>query len=499
MRVARSFASASPASPLGCLCCAPGLRRIFAHMAAAPPRAFRAEVFASNAGEAATGSALRPARAAKTLKIPARGSLQSPEANGPLAFTNFRLFDGRSRALRDNLRVVVESGLIGAVEPAAKPLAGPAENFDCGGRVLMPGLIDAHYHVMLASLPMQELMTADIGYIHHAAAAEASRLLLRGFTSIRDLAGPTFGLKRAIDSGLVPGPRIWPCGAMISQSGGHGDFRSPDDVSAGRGGRAEVLGLGAVGDGVAPVLRRAREQLMLGASQLKLAAGGGVISSYDPIDVSQFTGAEFRAAVSAAENWGTYVTVHAYAPRAIATAIRAGVRCVEHGQLMDDETARLMAGEGVWLSTQPFLDDEDAIPFPEGSDALAKQRMVSQGTDRAYELAARHGIKTAWGTDILFDRRLAGRQGAQLAKMTRWHEPADILLTATGVNAELLQMAGPRNPYPAPVGVVEQGACADLLLVDGDPLENINLLAEPEKNLRAVMKAGRFYKNDLAD
>jgi imidazolonepropionase-like amidohydrolase len=287
---------------------------------------------------------------------------------------------------------------------------------------------------------------------------------------------------------------------MISQTGGHGDFRAPYEVPAARDAplsRAETAGVGAIADGAPEVLRRAREQLMLGASQLKLAAGGGVISSHDPIDVSQFTEEEFRAAVSAAENWGTYVTVHAYAPRAIETAVRGGVRCIEHGQLMDDETARRMAGEGVWLSTQPFLDDEDAIPFPEGSQALAKQRMVSRGTDHSYELARRHGLKTAWGTDILFDRRLSERQGAQLAKMTRWHEPADILLTATGVNADLLQMAGPRNPYPAPVGVVEQGASADLLVIDGDPLANIALLAEPEKYLRAVMKDGRFYKNEL--
>ena len=163
-------------------------------------------------------------------------------------------------------------------------------------------------------------MTADLGYINLAAAAEASRLLLRGFTSIRDMAGPCFGLKRAIDSGLVPGPRIWPSGAMISQTGGHGDYRAPLEIPAARSAplsHGDAFGLGAIADGEADVLRRAREQLMLGASQLKLAAGGGVASAYDPIDVGQFTETEFRAAVDAAENWGTYVTVHAYTPRAI--------------------------------------------------------------------------------------------------------------------------------------------------------------------------------------
>ncbi len=156
----------------------------------------------------------------------------------------------------------------------------------------------------------------------------------------------------------------------------------------------------------------------------------------------------------------------------------------------------MMADEGVWLSTQPFLDDEDAIPFPEESPFREKQLLVSRGTDAACELAKKHGIRTAWGTDILFDRKLSDRQGAQLAKMARWHEPVDVLRMATSVNAELLQMAGPRNPYPAPIGIVEAGACADLLLVDGDPLQKIDLLADPG-NLLVIMKEGRFYKNAL--
>jgi imidazolonepropionase-like amidohydrolase len=466
----------------GCLCCAPALSRFFTRMA--------------------TDRARRPFRAVATSAESEQGSVTAPapvEA-GRVAFTDLRLFDGKTRGLRDHLRVVIEGGRIAAVEPADKPPAAPMRTIACGGRVLMPGLIDAHYHIMLAALPLSELLTADLGYINLAAAAEASRLLARGFTSIRDMAGPCFGLKRAIDSGLVPGPRIWPSGAMISQTGGHADYRSPYEIPASRSAplsHGDAYGLGAIADGQTEVLRRARENLMLGASQLKLAAGGGVISTYDPIDVSQFTEAEFHAAVECAANWGTYVAVHAYAPRAILTAIRAGVRCVEHGQLMDEECARRMAGEGVWLSTQPFLDDEDAIPYPKGSPQWARQKMVSDGTDATYERAQKHGLKVAWGTDILFDSKLSARQGAQLAKMTRWHEPIDSLTTATSVNAELLQMAGPRNPYPAPVGVVEPGASADLLLVDGDPLENIALLAEPEKNLLIIMKDGQFFKDSL--
>jgi imidazolonepropionase-like amidohydrolase len=472
------------APKFGCLCHNPALAHFYTRMTAAHPR---------RKTPAATGPA-SPVRA--SAKAPAATTLSTP-----LAFENLRLFDGKSLVLHEGLRVIVAGAKIQSVEPIQKPLAENIARMDCGGRVLMPGLIDAHYHIMMASLPLGELMTADIGYINLAAAAEASRVLMRGFTSIRDMAGPCFGLKRAIDSDLVPGPRIWPSGAMISQTSGHGDYRALYQIPAARDAPlsyAEIFGVGAIADGVPELLKRAREQLMLGASQLKLAAGGGVVSAYDPIDVSQYTAAEFRAAVEAAENWGTYVTVHAYAPRAIKTAIGAGVLCVEHGQLIDEDTAKAMADRGVWLSTQAFLDDKDALPFPENAPQRDKQLMVSRGTDVACELAKKHKIKTAWGTDILFDRRLSDRQGAQLVKMTRWHEPAEILRMATGANAELLQMSGPRNPYPAPVGLVEAGALADLLLVDGDPLTRIDLLAAPEKNLLVIMKDGRFYKNILA-
>ena len=194
---------------------------------------------------------------------------------------------------------------------------------------------------------------------------------------------------------------------------------------------------------------------------------------------------------------GTYVTVHAYTPRAIQTAIRAGVRCIDHGQLMDEATAKLIAEKGIWLCLQPFLDDQDAAPFPEGSNNRSKQLQMHKGTDAAYALAKKHGIRLAWGTDVLFDGKLAARQGAQLAKMTRWFTPAEVLVMATATNAELLTLSGPRNPYPGKLGVVQEGALADLLLVDGDPIANLKLIEEPAKNLVVIMKDGRIYKNSL--
>lgn len=476
-----------PSAP-ACLCHSPA----FARLNALVERRFSRRAFL-------TGSAAALGAAAIWPKAASAGIPAAPGA--PVAFTNVKLFDGKSGRSVEGSRVVVEGGSIRAVEPASQPLAAGVMAIDGGGRTLMPGLIDAHWHAMMAPVGMMDLMTADIGYIVIAAAEEAGRTLMRGFTTIRDLAGPSFGLKRAIDAGLTAGPRIWPSGAMISQTGGHGDFRLPTEVPAQPGAplsRGEVISGGLIADGAEQVLKRAREQLMLGASQLKLAAGGGVASNYDPIDVSQYTEAEFRAAVDAAENWGTYVTVHAYTPRAIQTAIRAGVRCVEHGQMMDEETARIMADKGIWFSSQAFIDNEFANPYPQGSANRAKQLTMFAGTDTAFGLAKKYKLKTAWGTDILFDPAMTRNQGAILAAMARWYSNDEILLMATGGNADLLAMSGLRSPYPGKVGVIEAGAYADLLLVDGDPLADIKLIADPEKNLKVIMKDGRIYKNTLA-
>ncbi len=465
-----------------CLCHSPAFARLNASLNAK----FAGRAFGWVAGVFAAGSG-------------GSAAVRSAAGASRIAFANVRIFDGKSDALRAGLRVVVEGNAILAVEPVGTPVGEGVEVVDCGGRVLMPGLIDAHWHAMMAPIPLEVLLMADVGYINLVAAAEAERTLLRGFTSVRDMAGPTFGLKRAIDDGHVRGPRIWPSGAMISQTGGHGDFRFPYEIPSSPNAplsRGDAIGGGAIADGADHVMMRAREQLMLGASQLKLAAGGGVSSNYDPIDVSQYTEVEFRAAVDAAENWGTYVAVHAYTPRAIRTAIQAGVRCIEHGQLMDEATAKLIADNDIWLSTQPFLDNEFAAPVsnPGGQE---KMRQVFAGTDAAYRFARAHAIKTAWGTDIIFAPQMTKHQGAMLTTLTRWYKPVEILKMATSVNGELLAMSGPRNPYPGRLGVIEAGALADLILVDGDPIDTIGLIADPERNFVLIMKDGQVVKNAL--
>lgn len=431
------------------------------------------------------------------------GPLAAQDDAATTLFENVRIFNGTDAALSAPSNVLVRGNVIERVstDPIATDDSMRSTVIAGAGRTLMPGMIDAHVHIVMSTIPISVMMTADPNYVTLVSGQAAEGMLMRGFTSVRDLAGPTFGLKRAIDAGVIDGPRVWPSGAMISQTSGHGDYRTVQDIPRGSGDPlhfTERLGFAAIADGRPEMLRRVREQLMRGASQIKLAAGGGVASDYDPLDVSQFTEDELRAAVEAAEDWGTYVTVHAYTPDAVQTAIRAGVKVIDHGQLLDDETARIMAEKGVWWSMQPFLDDADSIPFPEGSANRAKQLEMTNGTDTAYALAKEHGVKLAWGTDTLFDPALATRQAAQLAKMVRWFEPAEVLKMATHDNAQLLALSGNRSPYKGTLGVVEEGALADLLLIDGDPLADIDVIAD-QARLSVIMKDGKIYKNTDAE
>ena len=412
-----------------------------------------------------------------------------------LAIRNVNVFDSAKGQITGPMDVAVQDGLISSLTPSGSTEFAGDITIDGTGKTLIPGLIDAHWHAVFTTISAETLEFGEIGYVFARAVVSARETLLRGFTTVRDVGGPTLGIKQAIDEGAIQGPRIFPAGAFISQTGGHGDFRLPNETPRGVAGHlsyGEIVGAAIIADGEAEVLRGAREVLRRGASQLKLMAGGGCASNYDPLDVTQYTEAEMRAAVQVAENWGTYVTVHAYTPRAIRIAVAAGVRCIEHGQLIDEETVALLAEKDIWWCLQPFLDDEDAIPLPPANRAKFLQMVA--GTDTAYRLAKKHKVKLAFGTDTLFDAKLASRQGAQLAKLTRWFTPAEVLQQATIRNAELLAMSGPRNPYPGRLGVVAEGALADLILIDGDPIADISLIARPEETFAAIIKEGRLVK-----
>src|SRR5215510_4880439 len=357
-------------------------------------------------------------------------------AQGPtppaVVFENVRIFDGKSDRLSGPSHVLVTGNVIKAISstPIADPAGTTVQRIPGNGRTLMPGLIDNHWHAMMVRPTPAEMFQGDVGYLNLVAGAEATATLMRGFTTVRDVGGPSFGLKRAIDEGIVIGPRIWPSGAIITVTSGHGDFRQPFELPRTVGtplSRGEQVGAAMIADSPDEVRVRVREQLMQGASQIKLTAGGGVASPHSPLDASTFTEEELHAAVEAASNWGTYVTVHAYTPESIQRAIAAGVKCIEHGHLMDEATAKMIAEKGVWLSMQAFPEELGAA-FPPGSFEREKFMEILAGTDSPYKLARKYKIKTAWGTDVLFSAALARKQGALLTKLVQWYTPAEVLI-----------------------------------------------------------------------
>ncbi len=416
-----------------------------------------------------------------------------------MRLVNLRLFDGRTLALREDVEILVQDGRIADL-PKRDQGPADADVIDCGGRAVIPGLIDAHWHSTLTAINQLAAMTADIGYVHLVAARAAGETLRRGFTTVRDVGGPAFALKRAIDEGIVEGPRIFPAGAMVSQTSGMATSACSTSCRVRRATRSAMPSRSAyraIADGPDAVLMRMREQLMQGASQIKMMAGGGVSSLDDPIDAPQYLERELRAGVEAAADWGTYVCrACLYVPQGIQRAIRAGVRCIEHGQLTDEETVRMMAGEGVWWSLQPFLDDEDANPkaLPE---QRADQRRIAEGTVRAYEWAEKHAVRTVFGTDILMNPAGGATHGRQLAKIARFRDPLTALRMATGDAGELLALSGQRAPYDGPLGVIAPGAFADLLVVEGAPDRDLSFLYDPEVSLPLIMKGGALVRNTL--
>lgn len=412
---------------------------------------------------------------------------------------NVKLIDYKNQSLSGLKHVLINGNTIQTISAAPiKTTGAEIAKIDAKGKTLLPGLIDAHVHLVFGALTMPQMMTNDLSeeFLVNKVGQSARKMLMRGFTSVRDVGGPIFPLKAAIDKGKLIGPRIWPSGATISQTAGHGDFRTPEEKSRrffGIVSRAERYGATFIADGRDEVLTAVRENLRFGASQIKLMAGGGTSSAYDPVDVTQYTLDEMKAAVEAAEDWGTYVTVHAYTPWAIRRAVEAGVKCVEHGQLLDEETLQLLAEKNIWLSLQNLVEDTpDMDP-----QRRIKRKPVIEGQEKVWPLAKKHGVKLAWGTDFLFEPDLNELQNSFILRLQKWFTNAEIIKMVTQDNAELLQLAGLRSPYPGKLGVIEEGALADMLLVDGDPLRDLTLLADPDKNFLLIIKDGQIYKNSL--
>jgi len=425
---------------------------------------------------------------------------QNAAPKSPILITNTRIFDGQNEKLADGMSVLVEGNTITKIAKSVPTPTG-ATVIDAKGKVLMPGLIDAHWHTMFNFWPMSRIFSANFGYLNIGAANASRDTLLRGFTTVRDAGANCFGVKNAIDAGLADGPRIYPSGPYIGQTSGHGDFRGPNDVPENPGMPLDYMqrvGHTLIADGVPEVTKRSREILRMGASQIKAMAGGGVSSLYDPLDVTEYTPNEMKAIIEVAKSWNTYVMIHANTDAAIKQWIAAGALSVEHGFFIEEETAKLMAEKGVWWSMQPMsVGDEDEFKF-ESPVSTAKYKDCVAGLDKAVALTRKYKVKTAFGTDLLFDPRLAAKQGKFLAKLKKWYTPYEALKMATSDNAELVKLCGPRDPYKeGDLGVVKEGAYADLLLVDGNPLENLDLVADPGKNFVVIMKDGKIYKNTL--
>lgn len=412
---------------------------------------------------------------------------------------NVRILDHKTSNLTPSMNVLISGNKIQKISSDIISVKGnDVTKIEGKGKTLMPGLIDVHVHMVFGALTMAEMASPDMSQelMMKNVALSSQKMLMRGFTSVRDAGGPIFPLKSAIDKGQVVGPRIWPSGATISQTAGHGDFRTPDERSRrffGKPSRAELLGATFIADGRDDVLTATRENLRFGASQIKLMAGGGTSSAYDPIDVTQYTFDEMKAAVEAAEDWGTYVMVHAYTPRAVQRAVEAGVKSIEHGQMLDEETLKLLAKKKVWLSLQNLMDNNDNMD----EQRKEKRKPVLEGQDKVWPLAKKLGVKLAWGTDFLFEPELNQEQNKYILRLQKWFSNAEILKMITQDNGELLQLSGLRSPYPGKLGVVEEQAFADLLLVDGNPLKDLSLIANPEKNFLVIIKNGQIYKNTI--
>lgn len=411
-----------------------------------------------------------------------------------------RLFDGIHDRTRDNVDVLVEGPHVVAV--SADPVAGDASDggveIDGGGKFLMPGLSDAHVHLMGNANTADEFIGGATGMLYGNTIAEARRMLLRGFTTVRDMGGDTAPVKTLIDRGTFEGPRIFPSQAIVSQTAGHGDFSFVHESAesfGGPGSRMSAVHFTRIADGVPQVLAAVREQLKRGASQIKLTLGGGAASMYDPLSTLQYTPGEVRAAVDAARDYGTYVAAHVYTPAGIARALDAGVASIEHGHLVDEAAVRRIADAQAWLSMQPFAEDDHH--YPDAARA-AKNAEICHGTAQVYGWAKQYGVKTAWGTDLLLEPAAAARQSVMAARLGEFYTNVEALKMLTSGNAALLEMAADRNTYRGgKLGVIAEGAWADMILVDGDPLADLSVIAEPEQNFVLIMKNGCIVKNTL--
>ena len=409
---------------------------------------------------------------------------------GQLLFRNFRMLEPEVGELREGFELLVEDDII--QETSDKPIkAEGAQEIDCGGRTLMPGLIDSHVHVFLSEVTIRFLEAVPLTLATARAAALMRGMIDRGFTTVRDTGGADWGIKSAVEAGHIPGPRLFIAGQAIGPTGGHSDPRRRTDFGA----RCHCCNAMAftmcVSDGVSEVRKSAREQMRQGADHVKLMMSGGVASPYDPLDSLQFSPQEVAAAVEEAHAFGRYVCAHAYTPEAITRAAEAGVRTIEHGNLIDEAAAQRMAQKGMILIANLvayYAMRERAAEYGMTADMLAKNDLVIDGGLRSLEICRRAGVPVAYGSDLL--GALQVDQSREFLLRREVVAPIEIVRSATTIGAKVLRQEGK-------LGTLEAGAFADLILVDGDPLSDLGLFQDQGRHLSLIMKGGRFHKNRL--
>lgn len=438
------------------------------------------------------------------------------EAPRQILITNVDVWDGTSASVKKGVDVLVEGNKIKKVAKGIK--ADGAVVINGGGRTLMPGMIDGHAHVMINAHFNTVEKDMDLTDISYRVTVVAKRFLLDGFTSVRDMGGPAFGLRRNIDSGMIVGPRLFPSGAFISQTSGHGDFRDRADPgfsiqAAGDLSNFERMGIGMVANGVPEVLAATRLNLRNGATQIKIMAGGGGSSRFDPIDTTQYSKEEVCAIVEAAKDWGTYVAAHVFNDRAVNRLLDCGVKSFEHVFFINEDTMKRIAKEGGYVVPQMWGLSPDLAKnplMPKDKIPMVAELQKKYG-DYGKKLL-KNKVKVVFASDYVgvFEDAERARRYELWWRTKAFGSNFEVLKQLTSTAGELLALSGPRNPYQAgKLGVIEEGAYADLLLVDGNPLKDITVLggtdkwfdADPEyklvKTIHLVMKDGNIYRNEI--
>ena len=452
------------------------------------------------------------------LGLVSGASLAADDAPPPQTlFKNVNVFNGTEDRLYENHQVLVEGNTIKAISAGEIETKSHATVIDGGGRTLMPGLIDSHVHLNLTGLfhSFDQAEFARWDAVGAMAAANARDYLMDGYTTVRDACGQGDGLKDLIDKDILVGPRIYPSGACIGPTSGHGDWRSPRSRAlGGPKSTVEVLGFVEIADGPDAIRAATRRNLSNGASQIKLMAGGGVSSKLDPLWSRAYSVEEMKAAVDAAAFFDTYVLVHAYTDETISNALDAGVKVIDHGQMITEASMQKLVERGAFLSLNtagfsPILFEHPN--YAPGTPSGKKLAVAHEGSRDLVELIKKYKPKVVHNVDTVLSTFMQGRAHRDFEKFqfADWFGNYAMLVSATSAGGELAQLTGQRNPYPGRLGVIEKGAYADILIVDGNPLEDLSVLgasprwfdakprAEGHPGIKVIMKDGRIYKNTL--